>query len=67
MACSTFCQGVTAPPAGSTIRAVTPDRLAASTSVSSLSPSMAVSRSVTPALAMARRSPLGEGFWAWPT
>ena len=39
---STFCHGVTAPPAGSTISARTPARLAASTSVSSLSPSMAV-------------------------
>ena len=30
MACSTFCQGVTAPPTGSTIKAVTPEEIAVS-------------------------------------
>ena len=42
------------PPAGSTIRASTPARLAPSISVSSLSPIMAVSAAVTPACSMAR-------------
>ena len=55
------------PPAGYTIRASTPARLAPSISVSSLSPSMAVSAAVTPACSMARRKPVVRGFCAWPT
>ena len=63
---STFCQGVTAPPRGSTISASTPARFAASMSVSSLSPSMAVRARSAPARSIAARRPLVDGFPAWP-
>ena len=56
----------TGPPSGSTISASTPALRAASISVSSLSPSMAVWAGDTPTRSIAAHRPLGLGFPAWP-
>ena len=65
-ACKTFCHGVTAPPHGSTISDSAPARFAASTSVKSLSPNIAVCSGEALARSMAARIPRREGLFAWP-
>ena len=64
---STLFHAPLGPPSGSTITGSTPARWAPSISVSSLSPSIAVSHGVTPTRSMARRQPLGDGLPACPS